>query len=133
MTDVLGQKSIIAACPISKQSSEGDKREEASRLVLSHLTVKPSSLWVDTEYICDISVITEHQHPDYALNWHHPDGQTLPDNYRFRHLEAKGSECDFPESSHLKEIIEKFNICEFVANTNSNMTCETDYISLQNI
>lgn len=130
VTDVLGQKSLITVCPISKHSSEGDRHEEASLLALSHLAVKLSGLRVDTEYICDVSVITEHQHPDYAVNWHHPDRQTLPDNHRFLQTEAKGSQGGFPETSHHKETAVKFNFCEFMANTNSNMTCETEYISL---
>lgn len=150
-TDILGEKSLIVVSPKSHRSSEEDLHEDTSVLSLSHLTLKLATLKLDTEYVSDGHVITEHQlaslsppfHPDYAVNCHHPDSVFISEQGRLRHLsqeddssvlQKEESRQADDEMSQQKGMAVKCAFCDFAVNTNTRcsdqMTCETEYIMI---
>ncbi|XP_038559756.1 interleukin-6 receptor subunit beta isoform X2 [Micropterus salmoides] len=153
VADILGERSPIIVRPNSQPSSEEDLHEDTSVLLISHLIVRLSTLELDTEYVSDAPITTEHQlacaqsscHPDYTVNCCHPDTvfiseesreadaallhQTHEANSWFPQKESR--QADFSETSHQKLTAVKCCFRELTANTNSRcacqMTCEAEY------
>ncbi|XP_078107633.1 interleukin-6 receptor subunit beta [Sander vitreus] len=144
VTDVLGEKSLITVCPNSQPSLEEDLHEDTSLLLISHLIIKPSALELDSEYISDAPVITEH--PLVSLLSYHADSvfpseesreadaamlhQTHEANNCFP---QKEEESDFSERLHQKEkeTALKCHFREFMPNNHCayQITCEAEYVS----
>ncbi|XP_044051841.1 interleukin-6 receptor subunit beta isoform X2 [Siniperca chuatsi] len=146
VTDVLGEKSIITVSPNSQLSSEEDRHEDTSLLSISHLIIKLSAD-LDTEYVSDAPLTTEHQlvslqssfHPDYTVNCRHPDRvgreadaallhQTRDANSWFPQKEEDSRQVDFSKTSRQEETAVKCCVREFMANTDSQIICEAEYV-----
>ncbi|XP_076586604.1 interleukin-6 receptor subunit beta [Chaetodon auriga] len=149
VTDVLGEKNLITVGPTSQHSSTEDLHEDTSPLSVSVLIMKLSALQMVTEYVSDSPVITEHQlvspqsdHPDDAMNCHHPDAvfiadaallpQTQEANSCFPPEEDKSREVDLSEILQQKEAAVTWSFPECMADTNSHcdyqMTSEAEYM-----
>ncbi|XP_022623829.1 interleukin-6 receptor subunit beta-like [Seriola dumerili] len=144
VTDVLGEKGIIVVRPNS------DLHEDTSLLPLSHLIVKLSTLDLDTEYVSEAALTTEHQlqsfHPDYAVNCHHPEGGVVSEERQqpdaallhqvhetdgwFPRKEEGTRQHDLSQKLHQNTV--KHSFSEFRANADSGgvnqMTCDADYL-----
>ncbi|KAF7658261.1 hypothetical protein LDENG_00015340 [Lucifuga dentata] len=80
VTDVLGGKSRIEVRPKSQPSSDENLHENTSLSLLSQITIKPSVLELDTEYVSEPQGGTQQQefslqsyHPDYVVKCDRPD------------------------------------------------------------
>ncbi|XP_073322228.1 interleukin-6 receptor subunit beta [Pagrus major] len=141
VTDVLGDQSVIMVCPNSQHSSEEDLHEDTSLLSISHFISKLATLQLDTEYVSDSPVTTEHQlvslqsyHPDYAVKYRAADipllHQAQKANRCFLQKEEESQQDNFSETSHQKKTAVKLCFREFMADTNIygvyQMSCETE-------
>ncbi len=125
--DVLGEKSLIIVGPDSQPSSKEDLHKD--------LIIKLSDLKLDSEYVSDAPVITEHQLLSPQSS-HHPDRESREADAAlsscFPQKEEESRQFHLPAMSLQKEIAVTCNFHEFIANTNSHcvyqMTCETEYV-----
>ncbi|XP_010788218.1 uncharacterized protein [Notothenia coriiceps] len=147
---VHGENGLITIGPNFKSSYEEDLNENNSPLSISQLSTKPSALEVDTDYIPDVPVTTEHPliplqsyEADYGLNYRKCDrvftseerreadaAQLSPKkeaNVCFPGVEHRPD--DFSERAHQTEAALKLNVPELMANSCVNqITCEADYM-----
>ncbi|XP_071339984.1 interleukin-6 receptor subunit beta isoform X2 [Trachinotus anak] len=151
VTDVLGEKGVIAIGSDDLLSSDEDLHEDTSLLPLSHLVIKLSALELDTEYVSDTPLTPEHQlqsyHPDCVVKCHHPDQvfiseereeadapllRQIPEetNFLFPRKEEETRQLNLSQTSHQSTV--KCSFRELKAHADSlcanHMTCEAEYL-----
>ncbi|KAI3372951.1 hypothetical protein L3Q82_023397 [Scortum barcoo] len=128
VTDILGVKSLIMVGQHTPPPSEEDLHKD--------LTIKLSALELDSEYVSDAPVITEHQLISPQTS-HRPDRKhreadaALSSCFLFQ-KEEESRLVNFSVKSHHKEIAATCHFREFMANANTpcvcQITCETEYV-----